>query len=113
MKVSGIKLLRYIKNHENCTTQQIARDLYQGDLKSCHESLKLMGTYLIRSDLSDGKFRDVNQRSSGPAAYSISPTGLDYLNERMSVEVKFWLSLTISVIALIVSIIRGTPIPAV
>ncbi|WP_283650849.1 hypothetical protein [Ileibacterium valens] len=98
-------LLRYIKQHPRQSRWQISKTLYDNDLRRAVEELKIHDMYLYKEDSKANEFRSPDQIVYGEPLYSLNTTGASKLSEDFSVEVKFWITLAISVLALIVSIV--------
>lgn len=98
------KLLKYLIHHPGSTAKNIAHDLYNGDLEIAMKSLKNAEMYLLKKDGSANQFRDLNEFKFGPILHFVNPTGASYYYELIHTDLKFYLTLFISILALAISI---------
>lgn len=100
---SARTILRYIKNHPGKKRSELSNEIFSCNLRLAVDCLRELDNYLIKQDSSAGKYRDTTTELWGEPCYFINPVGVDYLNDHFSIEFKFWVTVIISVFALLVS----------
>lgn len=110
---SARSVLRYVRNHPGKTARQLAKALFHDDVPSAMAGLKSLDEYLRTEDSRAHEFRDTNQAIIGERIHFITPKGIDYLRDHFSVEAKFWISVILSIIALVIAVYTGIVSPTI